>query len=521
MPTAKKSLAEPLKTLAAPHLWLHRDRQFLSASQDALILAPLAADSTIAQQIMAARQGLFAAEKLNTSEGRAAGHWALRCSGLTSDHHASLRSSLPSQFSPDGQDLIPRMHAVHEATRVLAHRIRSGEIGAASGRTFRHVIHLGIGGSDVGPHLIIDALSPDQIRGSESITAHFLSNLDYHGVERMLSPLDPQETLVIVASKSFSTLETLTNAMHCRQWLQAAGVSNWADHFVAVTSNPQAATEWGIAAQRVLWFDESIGGRFSLWGPVSLVARVALGNTAIDELLVGGCKMDAHFLHAPLTENLPAVLAAQDFYNLRTRNHPTLMISAYDSRLGLLVPYLKQLWMESLGKQVDVHGKPIDGHACPILWGDVGTNAQHAFFQLLHQGTQGVAVELIGIRHAEHAQEASHRALLANLLAQAQALSAGRDHAQAEHICLGGHPVNLMFLDSLSPRALGALIALWEHRVLCLASFTGVNPFDQWGVEAGKTIARSVDQALATRDVSPDTALDETTQRMISWLKGQ
>jgi glucose-6-phosphate isomerase len=246
----------------------------------------------------------------------------------------------------------------------------------------------------------------------------------------------------------------------------------------------------------------------------------------VDEFIEGGLALDQHFFEEPPHSNLAAVLAMADFYNLRERKLPSLMLSAYDSRLEMLVPYLNQLWMESLGKHVDTDGKPIDGPACPILWGDVGTNAQHAFFQLLHQGAQGVAVELIGVVEPEHEAIESHHALLANLIAQAQALSTGCDDPRASRSCWGGHPVNVLLLDRCDAKSLGALIALWEHRVECMAAITGINPFDQWGVELGKTIAASALRALNDTPVAitaavetNGTALDEKSQALIDWIK--
>ena len=303
--------------------------------------------------------------------------------------------------------------------------------------------------------------------------------------------------------------------------MRDGGVAQPYAQCIGVTASTDRALAWGLSSDQILTFDESIGGRYSLWGPVSLVARIVLGNDVMDRCLSGGVSMDEHFLTASLQENLPAVLAATDFYNLRTRRIPTLMLSAYDSRLSLLVPYLKQLWMESLGKHLDQNGKPIDGPACPILWGDIGTNAQHAFFQLLHQGAQGVAVELVGVLRPSHDQIQRHQALLANLVAQSQALSSGQTQPDATKTCWGGHPVNLMMIDTLTPESLGALLALWEHRVLSLAAMTGINPFDQWGVELGKSIAADAEKILQDAAIGEARQLDEISRHVIDWIKGQ
>jgi glucose-6-phosphate isomerase len=496
--------------LSGPRLFLNRSRQALSATALKESTRGLN-DATMSGRILELRNNMFAGKKINTSEQRAVGHWVYR--HLAPDD----KSIVPRVFAPDGKDLWPEMAAAAEKTSALADAVRSGALRAASGKPFRNIVHLGIGGSDVGPHLLIQALGTAQSSGD--LRAFFLSNVDFHGVATTLNQIQAQETLVVMVSKSFTTQETMLNAHHLKHWMIASGQKQWQKNFIAITEQVSRAKDWGIDPAQILWFDQSVGGRYSTWGPVSLTARIVLGNAPIDAFLTGGAAVDHHFLTQPLAQNIPAVLAATDFYNLRDRHLPTLMVSAYDSRLTLLVPYLKQLWMESLGKQVNHQGQPLDGPACPILWGDVGTNAQHAFFQLLHQGMQGVAVDLIGVIRPDHASPESHEALLANLIAQSQALSVGREMPDAAKTCFGGHPVNLMLLDQLDGYGLGCLIACWEHRVLCLAALTDVNPFDQWGVELGKQIAHAAASALAhglTQTADTDSsALDEISQSVI------
>jgi glucose-6-phosphate isomerase len=519
----------------APQIALHRDRQSLSDAEHQKILGMLESSHATGQRILSLRDQVFSGQKINTSEQRAVGHWALR---LASAQRRSTQwpESLPRRFCPDDVDLLPRFATEDQHVAAFAESVRSGTARSGCGKAFTSIVHLGIGGSDLGPKLLIDALAAHAEHAP--ITAWFLSNLDYHAVQHCLAGLDPQTTLVVMVSKSFSTQETLHNAEHLLQWMRRAGVPKPADHFVAVTNRLELAAQWGIPGHQRFWFDESIGGRFSLWGPVSLTARIVLGNQVMDDVLDGGLEMDQHFLTSALHHNMPAVLAATDFYNLRERDIPTLMVSAYDSRLGLLVPYLKQLWMESLGKHVDHQGRPINGPACPILWGDIGTNAQHAFFQLLHQGGQGVAIDLIGTVRPEHEAVESHQALLAHLVAQAQALSTGYQSDNPNRVCWGGHPVHLFMLERLNAKSLGALICLWEHRVLCLAALTGVNPFDQWGVEIGKAIAASAFEALQDASTEPDTtrpvhitgrtssdtnplAIDATSASIIRWIQQQ
>ena len=503
--------------LCAPTITLQRTRQSLSDQEHSEILEILLPGSPAHQRILDLRSAVFGGARANLSENQSVGHWALRLAGVT-----EKPAIIPAVFSPANENLLPRFESVHAQTRSLVDAIHRGEFRSTSGKQIRQIIHLGIGGSDLGPQLLIKAL--DKLPLQPKIATHFLSNLDYHAVDHCLATLDPTETIVIIASKSFSTEETMVNASHLMQWMEKAAIPTPERNLIAVTSEVIRAREWRIPQAQILWFDQSIGGRYSLWGPVSITARLALGNACIDEFLSGGVAMDAHFLSQPLSENMPAVLAATDFYNLRTRGLPTLMVSAYDSRLGLLVPYLKQLWMESLGKHIDTAGQPIDGPACPILWGDIGTNAQHAFFQLLHQGAHGVAVDLVGILRPEHQAHTSHQALLANLIAQSQALSTGHPHDDAQKTCWGGHPLNLFMLDRCDAVSLGALIALWEHRVLCLAAINQINPFDQWGVALGKSIARSVTSALnqdSAKTGSGSIGLDSASIAMIQWINSR
>lgn len=511
-------MTAPDHWIYGPGIALELSRQAHTQAERDSLLAPLANGADQAHRITSLRDAMFDGKRVNDSESRSAGHWALRAAAKSADDVQAGAYRWPQQFAPEGKDLLPRMRDVHAQARRIADGVRTGALRSSSGKPYRHIVHLGIGGSDIGPQLLVESLKPAS--SPPAITPIFLSNLDYHAVQHALASLDAQATMVVVVSKSFATQETMHNAQHLLRWMEGLALPRPEQNFFAVTARTDRAHQWGITDDRVLWFDDSIGGRFSLWGPVSLTARAVLGNGPVDDFIDGGLRMDAHFLSTPLELNLPAVLAAADFDNLRRRGLPTLMVSAYDSRLGLLVPYLKQLWMESLGKRVDRQGHGIAGPACPILWGDVGTNAQHAFFQLLHQGQQGVAIELIGVCAPEHEAIDSHHALLAHLIAQAQALSSGRPDPSPDKSCTGGHPVKLLMLDRFNAHGLGTLIALWEHRVLCLAALSDVNPFDQWGVELGKSIAPSAFNALATDAAIPaDAPLDDISRALIDWLK--
>ena len=493
-------------------LRLSRQRQWQAPAHDPA--AEMLKQPELRAALSQFRADFFGAKKINRSEDRAAGHWALRVAGL-----ASPPSVLPDQFAPNGQDLLPKMSAEHRRTRVLAESIRTGDYKTSSGEPCTDIIHLGIGGSDTGPHLLIEALG--SITSGPALRAHFVPNIDAHALASCLARLDPSRTLIVLASKSFGTLETLTNAEICQAWMASAGIAQPKENFIAVTAHPDKAIAWGIAAQRTLWFDESIGGRYSIWGPVSITSRAVLGNAVVDDFLKGGAAMDAHFAQTKDEQNLPILLALTDAHNLHQRGIASLMVSAYDSRLHLLLPYLNQLWMESLGKSVSQTGAPLQKSAAPILWGDVGTNAQHSFFQLLHQAAIPVAIDLIGVQIPDHQFAGSHRALLANLIAQAQALAVGRPDADPQKSCPGGHPVNLLMLERCNGEGLGALIALWEYRVMCLAAIQHINPFDQWGVALGKSIAQAATTALSS---VPDAAakpesLDAISQGIIESLK--
>ncbi len=504
--------------MRASNLWVKGAHLRLSRQRQWQVPAPDPVDELLKQPELRAslsqfRADFFGAKKINRSEGRAAGHWALRVAGLT-----SRPAMLPGLFAPNGQDLMPKMSAEHQRTRVLAESIRTGDYKTSSGQSCTDIIHLGIGGSDSGPHLLIEALGP--IITKTALRAHFVPNIDGHALASCLARLDPARTLIVLASKSFSTLETLTNAEICQTWMASAGIAQPRENFIAVTAYPERAIAWGIAAEKILWFDESVGGRYSIWGPVSITARAVLGNIAVDDFLKGGVAMDTHFAQAKDEENLPILLALTDAHNLHQRRIASLMVSAYDSRLHLLLPYLNQLWMESLGKSVNQTGQPLQAPAAPILWGDVGTNAQHSFFQLLHQAAIPVAIDLIGVQHPDHQFTESHRALLANLIAQAQALAIGRPDADPQKSCPGGHPVNLLMLERCNGEGLGALIALWEYRVMCLAAIQHINPFDQWGVALGKSIAQAATAALNSAPAAAQSeSLDAISQAIIESLK--
>ncbi len=412
----------------------------------------------------AARDALFAGEIVNQSEARAATHVAERGGG-----------------SPDDVALST---ARRQRMRALVDAIEAGAFGELTG-----ILHIGIGGSVLGPALLVDALG----RRSSSLVVRFLSNIDGAAFEDAVEPLDPATTLVIAASKTFTTLETLANLDAARSWLRAAGVSDPDGRIIAVTANPEAALENGIDESRILQFGEGVGGRYSLWSSVGLSAALALGWDAFEALLEGAAEMDRHFRFAAPHENLPLRAAFADRHYAETLGCQTRAVFAYDERLRLVPFYLQQLEMESNGKSVTKDGEPVAVPTAPVTWGGTGTDAQHAVFQLLHQGTVLVPVEFIAVSEAGDAQDPEHhRLLLLNAFAQGAALMAGRRSDDPQRSYPGNRPSTSILLDRLDPRTLGALIAFYEHRTFANAILMGINPFDQFGVELGKQIARQL-----------------------------
>lgn len=464
-------------------------------------------------------KAIFTGEKVNNTERRAVTHWAQRVAA-----HPGLYRKTQVKALVDDVDEIQEAGKVKKRMEAFVNDIRDGKLTNPDGNRYNAILHLGIGGSDLGPRLLDQVFERLGLReGQPDITLRFAANVDYHELQWGLRGLDPKTTLVVIASKSFTTRETLLNAQHAMDWLDTAGPQYRAKALVGVTCRPDKAQEFGVNAEQIFEFSENVGGRYSLWSPVSIAIRMVYGNAVFNDFLSGGAAMDSHVLRSDLQANLPVLLAICDYINLKA-GVSSLMLSPYDSRLGLLVPYLQQLWMESLGKGVTALGDKLPHAPCPILWGDVGTNGQHAFFQLLHQSTMPCAVELIGIKKPSHSQETSHQVLMSHFLAQAEAFAVGKLNSATESdtpginhkTCPGGRPVTSIIMDELSPAMLGSLLALWEHRTAALAALQGINPFDQWGVELGKVIAQGLEEPLATPD---GRASDPVTDSLLQTLK--
>ncbi|MGE5624766.1 MAG: glucose-6-phosphate isomerase [Bacillota bacterium] len=471
-------------TIELPGLHVDYSRNLVTA-ETLKLLVNLATAAKLADW----RKRLFAGERVNSTEDRAALHILLRGDG----------QDVPAGLKPQAAEV----QGTLERMRAFTAEIHG------SGR-FTDVINIGIGGSHLGPELVVDALSP---LAGPRLRVHFLSNVDPMHTARLLRPLDPARTLVIVTSKTFTTQETLANARAVRAWLsQALGEGRVAEHFVAVTAAPDKAREFGIRAERIFAFWDWVGGRYSLWSAVGLPIALSLGFDAFESLLRGAARMDRHFLKAPPQRNLPVLLALIGVWYANFWKASSRVVVPYRHDLRLLVPYLQQLEMESNGKRVNRRGQPVKYATAPVVWGDVGTNSQHAFFQHLHQGTQLIPVDFIAVLEEESGNRRHQAMLLANCYAQAEALLRGRSLAEARRAA-NGHlaphktfpgkrPSNLIVLQRLDAESLGMLLALYEHRTFVQACIWDINPFDQMGVELGKQLAEGVLKALESGDTA-------------------
>ncbi len=425
------------------------------------------------------RAALFAGDIVNITEGRPAEHTAQR--GVGKDTSVE-----------EAQALHARMWALVEA-------IHGGALGEV-----KHLIHIGIGGSALGPALAVDALTRD----GAVVDVHVVSNIDGCALEAAFAACDPATTLIAVASKTFTTIETLTNATSALTWLNENGVSDAYGRVIALTAAPEKAVEWGVDETRVLPFNEGVGGRYSLWSSIGFPVAMAIGWEGFAEFLNGAAAVDRHFRDTDNAANLCLRAAFADLYYTHLLGCQTRACFAYDERIRLLPSYLQQLEMESNGKRVTVDGAPLAGPSAPITWGGVGTDAQHAVFQLLHQGTNVVPVDFIAsIAPGDDLDPAHHRILLMNCFAQGAALMAGKQTSDPARSYPGNRPSATILVDDLNPATLGALIAFHEHRTFANAVLLGINPFDQFGVELGKEIAKQIEHGGASFDASTEALL--------------
>ena len=376
------------------------------------------------------------------------------------------------------------------------------------------IVNIGIGGSDLGPQMAVLALAEFQAPGKRF---HFVSNIDGQELAAVLAQCRPQSTLFLIASKTFTTTETMTNAQSAKRWFEAQGRLDIAAHFAALTTNVAAANAFGIRDTFGFW--DWVGGRYSLWSAIGLPIATAIGSTGFLDFLAGAHAMDEHFAHLPLAQNLPVQLGLLDVWYRNFHGFTSRCVAPYSSALRRWPAYLQQLEMESNGKRVDMDGRALPFETAPVLWGEPGTNGQHAYFQMLHQGTSVVPVEFVAIKKAAHSPNdlpGHHSKLLANALAQAQALMVGKADAGGHKDFPGNRPSTFLLLEQLTPASLGALIALQEHRVFVSGAIWGINSFDQWGVELGKVLAQDIELRLHSGDVS---GLDGSTAGLLQRLR--
>ena len=511
---------DPLRSerLSCDAAGLHLDYSKQRVSRETLDLLLRLAE---ARGLPRAIERLFGGEIVNATERRAALHVALR--------NVSGRGVMSG-----GRDVMGDVLGVLERTTRFAEDVREGRWRGWTGEAITDVVNIGIGGSDLGPRMVCDALAPY----AGAIRTHFISNVDGYPLSALLQRLKPAQTLFIVTSKTFATQETTLNARAVHQWLRAAGGTEAVGRqFVAVTANADEAAAFGIAREQTFGFWDWVGGRYSLWSAVGLPILFAVGAVRFRELLAGAHAMDEHFRLAEPSRNLPALMGMIGVWNASFLGHTTHVMAPYFQRLQLLTPWLQQLEMESNGKGVDVDGQPVDYPTTPVLWGDVGSNAQHSYFQMLHQGPATHPVDFVLVLEPGHELREQHAALLAHGLAQGAALMRGKaaDRVREELASLSGaeleaavphrvypgnRPSNTLLVPRLDPYHLGALLALYEHRAYVQGVLWNVNSFDQFGVQLGKQAAERVQQAMEKGDFGPhEKRLDASTRRLITRLK--
>jgi glucose-6-phosphate isomerase len=464
------------------------------------------------------RERLFAGEEVNNTEDRAAGHMV-------------LRAPAEAQMRINGENAVPMVHAELNRLYAFAEQLRSGAWRGHTGKRITDVVNIGIGGSDLGPRMVCFALAAF----ADGPRTHFVSNVDAAQLTALLRKIDPETTLWIVTSKTFTTQETMANAHAARRWfLKCAGESAIAKHFVAVSTNQAEVEKFGIATAEMFGFWDWVGGRYSLWSAVGLSIIIALGRERFQQFLTGAHAMDEHFRAAPLESNLPVLMGLLGVWNNNFLQAASHCLAPYSQRLVHFTAWLQQLEMESNGKGVDRQGQVVDYATTPALWGDVGTNGQHAFFQMLHQGPAVHAVDFILPIEAEHDLAEQHRMLIANCFAQSAALMAGKAAAEVRaelmakgmqgaeleaaiphRVFSGDRPSNTLLLPTVDPYHLGALLALYEHRAFVQSVLWNINPFDQWGVELGKKLAQNVLKAMNGEDV----ALDPSTRSLLKLVR--
>jgi glucose-6-phosphate isomerase len=513
--------ADPAR-FAAMHVAL--DDLLFDYSKQRIARATLAQFETLAKAAKVAekREAMFRGELINTTERRAV-------------LHTALRNFSGEPVLVEGKDVMPEIIAERAKVAAFADDVREGRLRGALGQPMTDVVNIGIGGSDLGPAMATKALAP---YAPANLRSHFVSNVDGADIADTLRGLDPARTLFIVSSKTFTTQETMTNAASARAWIAAAlGEAAVSDHFAAVSTQLDKVAAFGIEAGRVFGFWDWVGGRYSIWSSIGLPLAIAIGPQQFEEFLQGGYRIDQHFRTAPLMQNIPVLMGLLSVWNRNVLGHASHAVIPYDQRLSRFSAYLQQLQMESNGKSVQLDGSPAAAATGAVIWGEPGTNGQHAFFQLLHQGTEVVPVDFLAAATPTNADAHHHDLLLANCFAQGEALMRGRTPAQAIAIMekqgqsaaeaarlaphktfSGSRPSSTFLYQKLTPQMLGELIALYEHKVFVEAAVWNINAFDQWGVELGKELASRLAPIVAQADADV-SALDASTAGLIGHMR--
>ena len=496
----------------AAHLLLDLSRQRIDDQVFAELLE--LADE---RQLEKAIRSLLSGEIVNPTENRPA-------------LHSALRMPPGSELIVDNDNLVDGVQATLERMSEFVDKIHAGQWRGYSGRAISEVVNIGVGGSDLGPLMVCEALHEFKPQTAEGINIHFVSSMDGSQLSNLLLELNPETTLFVLSSKSFGTLDTLANAATAIDWLvERSGLNRELliqQHFIGVTASPEKAIAWGIAEESILKFWDWTGGRYSLWSGIGLPIALTIGMQGFRDLLAGAHAMDSHFAQAPYKENLPVLMALMGIWNINFQDIHAHAILPYDGRLAHLPAYLEQLEMESNGKSVKHDGELTDQRTCPILWGEIGPNAQHAFYQLLHQGTESVMSDFIVPARRYEGREAGlleqHQLALANCLAQARVLALGdaalNDDSERPpwQRYAGNQPSSVILMETLNPESLGSLIALYEHKVYVQAVIWGINPFDQWGVELGKKVANDLIDALRQRT---SAGYDQATSGLLAAIQ--
>jgi glucose-6-phosphate isomerase len=482
----------------APCIFADLSKNLIDATSQALLF-----DLAVECGLERYRDAMFAGELVNNTENRAVMHFLLRKPAVAPVPGVQVAIKNIANKDPLAAELA-QVQATLDAMLAYAEQVRADEV-------MTDIINIGIGGSDLGPQMAVLALGEF---ASPAKRVHFVSNVDGQELAAVLARCKPESTLFLIASKTFTTTETMTNAHSARRWFEAQGGRHIGRHFAALTTNVAAANEFGI--QTTFGFWDWVGGRYSVWSAIGLPLAIAIGADRFRAFLAGAHAMDQHFCSAPLAQNLPVQLGLLDIWYRNFHGFSSRSIAPYNSALRRLPAYLQQLEMESNGKRVDASGEPLPFDTSPVLWGEAGTNGQHAYFQMLHQGTTVVPVEFVAVKTIANSLPGHQQKLLANVLAQAQALMRGKTDPGGHKDFPGNRPSTFLLLEELTPASLGALIALQEHRVFVSGAIWGINSFDQWGVELGKVLAKDIEPRLQTGDVS---GLDGSTAGLLARLR--